>query len=128
MCDGGDSSAFVGRLLPSLELDSGPPLVARLTGVRVRRGRVTATLVLSDTARVTATVRRVHGFDAPLRNGSMLGGSTTIHARALQASFTGARRVRLVLVFTPRRGAAYVVHISAADDRDRTAVIRLPLG
>ena len=127
MCDGGGSSAFVGRLLPSLELDAGPPLTARLTRVQVHGGRITATLELSDAADVTVAVRRRRGFDAPLLHGSSLGSSTAIRDRALHLTFKTSGRVRLVLRFTPRAGAQYSLRLHAGDARDRAADIRLPV-
>ena len=127
MCDGGGSSAFVGRLLPSLELDAGPPLTARLTRLHMHGGRITATLDLSDAADVTVAIRRLRGFDAPLLRGSSLGSSTVIRDRALHLTVKGAGRVRLVLRFTPRAGAQYALRIHAGDTRDRAADIRLPV-
>ena len=127
MCDRGDSSAFVGRLLPSLELDAGPPLTARLTHVRMHGGRITAALELGDAADVTVEIRRLRGFDAPLLRGSSLGSSTAIRHRALHLTVDAAGRVRLVLRFAPRAGAQYALRLHAGDTRDRVADIRLPV-
>jgi uncharacterized delta-60 repeat protein len=127
MCDRGDSSAFVGRLLPSLELDAGPPLTARLTHVHMYRGRITAALELSDAAEVTVAIHRLRGFDAPLLRGSSLGSSTMVRDHALRLTMHAAGRVRLALRFTPRAGARYALRIHAGDTRDRVADIRLPL-
>ena len=134
MCDNGGSSTYVGRFTPSLALDAGPPLRATLTGVHVRSGpgriRLTGTLKFSDAATVVVTVGPRDGRRVPLLAGSRLGGASIRNGRSLHASFTNAGEMPLALVFTTRPRTSYLVRVSLADDRSRTAEIRLrvPVG
>jgi uncharacterized delta-60 repeat protein len=129
MCDHGGSTTFVGRFTPSLNLDAGSPLLARLRDAHVRargsRVRVTGTLQLSDAAAATATVRNGRGARIPLLAGSRLGNAGTPTATSLRASFAHATRVPVVLFFAAKPRARYLVRIELADDRSRTAEVRL---